>query len=646
MKTSGAAGLDITIVDYSVLINTALKGKTGYLVQTERGEPGKLYDIGSVEQYTLELGGLLTTSDDPLYCHRALQAKGRLVICPVGKYINPTDKTTLSGVKASRTLTQSTASAVGATATTTVSGTATVSGTVDYIVKRPGMADVLIADNVAVSSADTATVQAAAAVTAINAGTGTHGYSAANVAGALTVTAPTSLGAWGRNLTLLIVPSDSAITFSTYSAAFTGGSDTTVNTGTLVATAKAKGTGYNKVTLEFRTAASNDTTKYDMFVGITDGTVPTEEYTDIPKLGSDTGMPAKIASILAESRLLGGLVIHSTYVFQPTTTTLAGGTDGTALVVADYIGNQSQQTNVYAFDNNDEITKICIPGLADGTTAKALADYVDGRKDIMGLHRTPINLSSDKVIEYRKGTGAYSHVPINSWRNLMFAGGLSITHPVTLKPYSISEIGDVTGIIANKDNTVGEWFSPAGKNRGLLSNGVLDVLVNVGTAALASQADNYQKAGINPVVKDSKNDIFLRGNATLYNPTTPSLLQKQEVAELLVFVYRSLRELIPFNLFDPNDTETWRAIYKRVTPFIFYLIDNRALWNKKEDVDLWYQGDQHVIDIKDAVINSSTNVDAGAYKFNLILQPKVSLLYINTTVAVTNSGIDLSDITI
>src|SRR5690606_21774444 len=128
----------------------------------------------------------------------------------------------------------------------------------------------------------------------------------------------------------------------------------------------------------------------------------------IPKLGSDSGMATKIAEIVAASRLIGSITVASAFVFQPLTAqALATGTDGTALTAADYEGNATQGTNLHAFDAEGSITKVCVPAIADGTLAKIVADYCDSRKDIMGLHRTPVGIQPNTVIEYRKGAGAY-----------------------------------------------------------------------------------------------------------------------------------------------------------------------------------------------------------------------------------------------
>lgn len=637
MNASGAARTEIDILDYSILIDIALKGKTAYLGETERGIPSKIYDIGSWAQYQVELGGLVTGNDFPLYCKRCLDAGGPLLIVPAGKYSDPSDKSTLAGIKAVWTQTQSSASAAGATATSSMTAVTLATGdTISVVAEVPGGANVTLATGVAATT-DLATT-AAALATAINGNTSTTHFSATQTGGVFTFTAPATMGAWGRNVKLRI-SSGAAATFNDYYPQFTGGSDTTVNTGTVTATALSKGTKYNDVRIAFATAASNDQSLYDITLTLLNQTaLLPETIKDVPKLASDAAFAGKIAELIANSRMLSSLTFSANYVLQPGTFSLGSttaGTNGSALVASDYEGDKDAQTNLYAFDNTEEAAKICIPAIADGALAKIVADYVDARKDMMGLHRTPVGLTTSRVLDYRYGTGSYTHTPIDSWRNLMFTGGLVIVHPTTKLPYTISEIGDVTAAIARKDTNTHEWFSFAGPARGAIGSAT-DVVTNVGTPGMLSVAGNYDRAGVIPVIKDKKSNIYIAGDNTLWRKDT--LLKKSNVAELLTFMYRSLTELIPPE-FEPNDVEYWKSVYRRVQPFLQYLEDNRAIWRYK------YNGDQDIMDISQAVVNNPTNIDAGMYKVNIGIAPKVNAKYINIEVGVFNSGFDFNNIT-
>ncbi len=99
MEAIGKARMETEVIDLSVLISSGLKGVTAVAGPTERGEVGKPKIVGSWTEYVANFGGLLTTDDFPFYCKRALDNRGRLLVCRLGHYTNIDDKTTLDGAK-------------------------------------------------------------------------------------------------------------------------------------------------------------------------------------------------------------------------------------------------------------------------------------------------------------------------------------------------------------------------------------------------------------------------------------------------------------------------------------------------------------------------------------------------------------------
>lgn len=213
---------------------------------------------------------------------------------------------------------------------------------------------------------------------------------------------------------------------------------------------------------------------------------------------------------------------------------------------------------------------------------------------------------------------------------MMFTGGLKVTHPTTGANSNISELGDVTALFTKKDNAQGEWFSFSGRDRGSIKN-ALGVVYNLGSSARRAEADLVDARGINVVIQHPSFGIVSWGNSTLYKSNT--LLKKAEVAELMIFISRSLRPLVEVELFNPNDVITWKNIFRRVSVFMDYLKAERAIW------DYEFQGDQDIDKIEDAVVNTPQGVDSGLYVFNLFVAPKVAMKYVGIRVAVTNSGV-------
>lgn len=631
MQPVGAARAEINIIDLSLLMTTGLKGIHGVLLQTKWGPTDRPMLIGSPEDLRTFYGGPVAGNDGYYLAERALLAGTRLKVQRAAKYQNPDDLNTITGTKASLSVTQTAGAAAAATGTISITGLGTPSsGVVSVVASRPGASDIILANAVSISTTPTAT--ASAIESAIDAGTGTHGFAATASTGDVAITAPTALGADGNRYTIKVT-APNTITFAAYSVPLTGGKDTLVNTGTATIKAKSIGTWANGVTVVPRLAVSNQLGKYDLVVTLPGQSyLPVEVYTDFPKDGDDPTFEAKVTEMLSRSNILSEFTVSDDFTFQPTTYTLANGAETSTMSAQDYVGSAIGGTNLHAFDESPEITKVAVLGVVDPVLSLRLAEYADDRKDVMALVTTPIGLSASSVVDYRYGSGAYSHQPIDSWRTLMFTGGLeNVENDNTVKQFS--EIGDVMGAISRKDNAYGEHWSFAGDPRGRISRAT-NVVYNVGTPARRLQADAYDVAGINPVIKNASGNILIWGNSTLWMGDT--LLRKAEVAEMTVFLYRSLGRLADPLLFDPNDIETWKSLYRRTQPFLELLKTNRAIW------DYVYEGDQDIMDISQAQVNKPEDIDAGKYRVKLFIKPKVAMKYIQFDVALVNSNFDLN----
>lgn len=318
------------------------------------------------------------------------------------------------------------------------------------------------------------------------------------------------------------------------------------------------------------------------------------------------------------------------------TVTLSGGLqDWTLITDVDYIGDAIAETGIHAFDKDFDITKICVPEMALPTIDMALANYADMRKDLMAIVRTPVGVTGDIAVQYREGNGIYSHPAIDTWRAMMFTGGLKVTDPYDNVVKFIPELGDICGLISTKDNKQNEWFSFSGPKRGRIKN-ALGVAYNFGTPARQTQGDLVDVRGINQVIDHPDFGVISWGNSTLQKADT--LLKHANVAELIIFLTRSLKPLIQSELFDPNDIETWKNIYRRVKPLLDFIKEGRGMW------DYLYQGDQDIDNISDAVVNQPSNIDAGQYILHIFVKPKVAMKYVGVKVAITNSGVDFTEL--
>lgn len=343
------------------------------------------------------------------------------------------------------------------------------------------------------------------------------------------------------------------------------------------------------------------------------------------------------SEIRTKSNLIGEITkTGTTSLAVVAKTSFTGGTNPTSYTTTDFIGDTVAENGLHAFDKVSDITKISAPSIADPTFDTAIIAYADSRKDLMAVIRTPVGLNSTAIIDYRNGTGSYSHTAHDSWRAIMVTGGLKINHPTTGEVTEIPELADVLGCMSRKDNEYAEWFTFAGPKRGLVKNN-LGVVYNLGVASRQLEADSVDTHGINPVIEHNSFGTVVWGNSTLQKANT--LLKHANVAELMIYLTRELKPLIESELFDPNDIQTWKTIHRRVTPLLDEVQRGRGIWK------YLYQGDQDIDDISQAQINQPDDIDAGRYTFHLFIAPKVGLKYLGVKVILTNSGVDFETLT-
>jgi len=631
MNPSGQARTEIEIVDVSVLINTGLKGIVGISGITERGTVNKPVLVGSWIEYQREFGGTLAGTIFPHIVRRALENGGRLKVSRVAHYANIADASTIEGVKALNAITQSSVSAVGATNVFTFVS-AGVAGQQVVVVVNNGLG-IIVLGSYTIGASPTVTSVASGVAGVINALTSTHGYSASNVAGALTITAPASEGAKANLYTpsINVTGTGSLATGTFATTTFTSG--VTAQTAyTLTATAKSIGAWGNNVTVQFKAPANGVSGTVDLFVTLAGYPDLDETFPNI----SNTFSSTDLAAVNSKSKLVDFSGMTGT-ISGGNAITLATGAQVVAnITAADYIGDGAAVTGIHSFDTDHDIVKIACPEIANPLVDMALANYADARKDLRAIVRTPVGLDAQGIIGYRNGTSPYNHVAINTWRASMFTGGLKVVNPFTSLQEEITEIGDVLGAYSRKDNNSLEWFTVGGPKRGLINN-CLGIVYDLGSPARATNADAVDVNGVNAVIQHETFGPVIWGNSTLQKANT--LLKHDNVADLMIALSRGLKPLVQSELFDPNDVITWKNIYRRVTPLMDYIQANRGIWK------YLYQGDQDIDDVSQAVVNSPANIDAGQYIFNLFIAPKVGMKYQGVKVIVTNSDVKFEDLT-
>ncbi len=582
-QSAGIAKTEIDIVDLSVLVATGLKGIAGVIGTTDMGKPGEPKLIGSWIDYTRNFGNLRADTIFPLLCRRALEGGAKLKISRACHYATITDPSTIVGTKASATLSSTT------TALVSISGGKFIITGVDKTAYfTPGVAFSVVG----------------------SAGTTDYVVSAVDFTASNTRITPT------------ITPSEPGeLTYTDKSVVFK---------------AEAVGSGYNRVSITIAPAATGATDMVDITINHLDFPNNKQTAKNVAKTPTadqitnfnDTYLWADIFNI----GLVGVLPVG--------TVTLTGGVEDLSLVVtADYIGDPGAELGINAFDGDTDIVRIAVPEKAINAIDLALVNYAATRQDLRAVVRCPISIDGDTMVAYRECTTPYTGAAADSMYGSMTAGGLTVLDPLSNNNIDIPEIGDVLGLMSVKDSKFFEWIAAAGSKRGRIKN-ALGVTFNLGTPARQLSADNCDSHGINLVINHSSFGLVRWGNSSLSKAN--SLLKNENVAELIVFLSRTLKPLCDIELFDPNDPLTWNTIYRRVKILMDYVATNRGVYGD-EGKGWLYQGDQDVDNVEDAVINQQVDISNGKYVFRLFIKPTPALKYIGITVAVTATTVSFSE---
>lgn len=132
---------------------------------------------------------------------------------------------------------------------------------------------------------------------------------------------------------------------------------------------------------------------------------------------------------------------------------------------ADYIGDPSQHTGIYAFDEIDAVNMLMIPGVTTAPVFVAAIAYCENRKDLMLIADTPILLEPLEAVDFRKGQGMYSHAAFNSSYAALYYPWIEISDPMTSQKKLVPPCGAVAGCYARSDEKTQVWFAPAGIDR-------------------------------------------------------------------------------------------------------------------------------------------------------------------------------------
>lgn len=635
---SGTPGVSTTVTALGNIIANNVKGKICVLGVTKRGEVGKPVLCATWGDFLQSFGGLRDDSDFPLMCKHALEAGSLLYVAREGHFTDIDNLSTLTGTKATKSLSNTAVVAAGASISFTLADWDGAGDTISIVAPDLVNGGTFTLLNYAGVGVQTVAAAVTAILGAINAGSLTHLYVATNPSGSIiTITKPASLGAAGNGDIVNLTFSGPGASISGASLKFSGGVNAYAAL-TSTWTAKGVGAGYNGLTVNIVPSTSGVEGEVDITVTLPDAP-NTQEIKGVPRVLD----ARKVKSL---NKQLEGVEVSVlvAYTLPLGTVVLAGGAEDINLITdADFKGSSVAKNGLHSFDEIVDSMRIFNIGRPTHDANLALALYCEARKDMRGRGYFPKGLTITGLNNFRDGDGAYLHVPIDSWYLDAWVAEVYISDPENLenKEYDILAGGLQCANRSKADNEAGEWISDSGNDYGKIK-GVNGLRLNLVSPGNKGQFDTLYEKGVNAVVNDQALKVVNWGNRTTLLDTT-SLLSKSNIADMVVYISREISSIAKLMNFKPNDIRMFNELYRKVAPWIKdVLVAGRAIEgddtpSRGEGTWWFWLGDQLAADLNDLKLNKKSDVDAGKYRVRFAFKPIGANEYIAIDIAPADS---------
>lgn len=270
-----------------------------------------------------------------------------------------------------------------------------------------------------------------------------------------------------------------------------------------------------------------------------------------------------------------------------------------------------------------------------------ISNVVEVRQDCVVFISPPLDLVLDnygreleEVINYKNSINYdTSYGVMDSGWKYQYDRFNDTFHWIPLNP-------DIAGLCARTDYTNDCWWSPAGFNRGKISN-CLKLAWNPGAefgpvalsgTGISGERDELYQASINPVVSFKGEGVILFGDKTM--TLKPSAFSRINVRRLFNFIKRVVSNLSKYFLFEFNDAMT-REYYKSVmVPFFRDIEARRGIQRGGFKI------------ICDEQNNTAEVIDRNEFKAAFLIKPNrsINFIYLDFVAVRSDSSMSFSEI--
>ncbi len=183
--------------------------------------------------------------------------------------------------------------------------------------------------------------------------------------------------------------------------------------------------------------------------------------------------------------------------------------------------------------------------------------------------------------------------------------------------------GDVAGLCVSTSNSLEDWYSPAGTNRGGLRNAV-KLAFNPGQA----DRDELYQARINPIVSMAGAGTVLFGDKTAL--ASPSAFDRINVRRLFLAIQKRAETLAKGVLFEQNDATTRVGFASALNSYMAEIQSRRGVTD--------------FLVVCDESNNTPSVIDRNEFVAEIYIKPTRSINYVSITLTATKTGVSFSEV--
>jgi len=569
MPTYLSPGVNIRETDFSYYVKQLSTSACGMIGVAERGPINKPTLVTSWEQFVRRFGGYIQAGH-LAYAARAFFDNGgaQLWVNRIAHYTDSLDNTTLAALRSAVTLKNR--NAVKATLATGVSGT----NRIVWQAVSAGVAGNGITVALITSGNDTPlSIDVTGQAITVNLATDGDGAATSTVAQVVSAVIAKAEAA----ALVSLAGTDTGVVAAVTTTHLAGGLDPQ---DALTVKAVDEGVWGDRIAVQLENGSRSPDTEFNLIVRHKNEIV--EVFKDLSMTPTAANYVELVVNgdseyITVEDKTTG----TATAQHRPAAGqfTLSGGDDGlTGLADEDYIGDHSQHTGFAAFEDVFDLNLLCIPGVTTGAVLNAALTYAELRKDVFCILDTPMGLTPQETLDFRRGQGGYAHEAFNSSYGALYWPWLRIEDPVSGHEKLVPPSGAVAGCYARNDQKAYVWSAPAGIDRGRVFN-------VQGVAYLTQRADRdvLYPEGINVIAVFPDSGVNVWGQKTLLQQ--PSAADRVNVRRLMIYMERAVGDSSRFVTFEPNHPRTWRALLRLINPFLQDVKSNGGVYDYRVQCD-------------------------------------------------------------